>query len=300
MNNSIENLSIDVEKKLYLCRSELSDEMVTAIKKGECLGISFSYGEWPDLSFLKELEPPLQRLSALSENIDWQSVSELSDLQVLRVDRAIKKKVNFSSLTNLAHLRYYWDKKNADNVFSLQGIECLQVYGAKALDFSIFENMTSLKKLEIVRGSFTNLDGIGALKGLKSLRLENMTKLEDISALNDAHSLISLAISSCSRVNIPDAFSGLKQVRKLTMLKIKQLESLKFLKSLTSLEALGIFEMSIKSGDVRCLSELSSLKSIRMDSRRHYNMDLDEFESELIARYGDFELDIDKELGLSY
>ena len=218
----------------------------------------------------------------------------------MRVDGVIKEEVDFSRLEGLKSLEYFWDKKNKESVFSHDGIEHLIVHGVKADDFSVFENMGSLKRLEIIRGSFKNTDGIENLTKLKSLQLNNMSKLEDISAINQLNGLLDLGFGSCNKISYPQDVSGLKSLREFSMLKQKHVDSLAFISSLPKLEVLKAFEMSIKDGDIRFLQDISSLKVLLMDAKRHYNIDVNDFEKKLKDKYGDFEIDIFNEISIDH
>ncbi len=269
----------------------MTESMLKAIKSSNCLSIGFSRGQWPDLSFLVDLSPGLKRLRVQSTDMDWESICQLASLEQLRIDGEVKEKVDLSKLKGLKSLEYYWGTKNFQSVLEHKGIEHLIIYGAKAQDLSIFQDMSSLKRLDIVRGQFESLNGVEDIPNLRAIKLNDMTKLVDVSALNELPNLIYLGLANCNKVQLAQSYSGLKQLKELSLLKQKNVQSLEFVASIPNLEVLKVFEMSLKGGDLSFLTKMKHLKSIRMDMKKHYSLDVKELSMKLKKSFGDYEVD---------
>ena len=294
----IENVVINRNKNHCSCSELLIDEMIEIIKTGGFTSLGFLRGNWPDLSFLLDLNQDIVHLSCQPENIDWDTIMQLTTLRSLTINGAVKQKINFNDLPNLKKLEYYWHKNNANSLFLHEGIEELDFYNLRVNDMSSFENMKSLKSLGIIRGTMASLDGLDKIHSLKLLSLSCVSKLENVSALNHENQLLYLAFYSCNKINFLKEMCGLKKLLYFGLCRQKNIESLNFVKSFPSIEMLGIFEMSVKNGDLMFLNELPYLKSLRMDKKRFYNVDVDVFTDELKAKYGNFDLNFRQMLQL--
>lgn len=295
---AIENITINRDKNHCSCSESLSNEMIKVIQTGGFTSLGFSRGKWPDLSFLLDVNQAIVHISCQPEDIDWNTIMRLTSLKSLTINGAVKHKIDFNHLPNLKKLEYYWHKNNVNSLFLHEGIEDLEFYNLRTEDMSSFEGMINLKSLEIVRGTLTRLEGVDKVKNLKLLSLHSTSKLEDISALNKPNKLLSLSFYSCNKIAFSKEITGLKQLRHFGLCKQKNIESLAFVKSFLSLEELGIFEMSVKNGDLMFLNELPNLKSLRMDKKPFYNVDIDAFEEKLKDKYGDFSLNFPQILQL--
>ncbi|MBF7073943.1 hypothetical protein ISG33_11080 [Glaciecola sp. MH2013] len=300
VDNSVPNLYVNIDEKYCNCDDSLSDEMLAKIQEVGCTSIRLGRGTWSDLSFLKALNPKIKSLSVSvwEFDIDWTSIFELSELEVLKVDGHIKQKVDFLQLPNLKRVLYWWDNKNADSLCRHTGIEQMELYGAKTLNLNCLEKMTALKQLELVRGQIKNLEGVERIKQLATLRLIEMTKLEDISQLNQAGWLLCLDVRCCNKLSFPESLEGLKSLMELNLLRQKHLDSLAFLLTLPSLEVLRVFEISIKGGEVGDVAKIPTLKLLNMDSRRHYNIDIKALSNKLHEQFGDYKIPYLETFGL--
>ncbi|WP_221798973.1 hypothetical protein [Oceanobacter mangrovi] len=289
---NVENFNFYPDDQHGSCTVGLSDEMIRAIKKSKCISLSIWKGSWHDLSFLSELDPPLKRLRIQSDNVDWKGVEKLSVLNRLSISGVVKEKMDFHCLTGLTSLEYHWDKKNSDSVFSHSCLEELKIYGVNDFDLSRFRGLESLESLEIIRGRIRSLSGIGELSELRALRLNDLRSLEDVSDLKKLQHLWCFHVGSCNKLDACD-ISGLNNLKELGLLRQKNISDLSFLNLLPGLEVFMALEMSILSGDVKILSTLPRLKSIRMDQKRHYNLNLNELKSRLRDEYGDFKVELE-------
>jgi len=288
IDNTIENLTVVISKQHFGCRVGLSSEIISKMKKEGCSSITLQYGEWPDLSPLTELSPPLKRIRTQSENVDWNSIMQLENLIELSINGPVKEKIDFKKLKRLKGLKYMWGKNNFESVYEHEGIEFLSLYGAKETDFRCLDGMKSLKELEVVRGNFSSLEGLQSLPNLESIDFNASTKLTDIDALKEMGRLLKLGFSSCNKVEFPDKFEGLTKLRHFSMLRQKNVDSLKFIEGAKQLEVLMFFEMSIKDGDLSFLESMKNLKQLRGDNKRHYNFDIKKYKEKLLEKYGDY------------
>lgn len=297
-DSSINNLLIDRVSKNFICKNNMTKEMKLEIQKGDCRRLVLGIGDWGDLDFLSDLSKPIESLVIKSDNIDWNSLVKLTQLKELFIDNPIKEKVDFSLFKSLIALNYHWDKKNIDSVLSLPNIEHLIIWGGKEDNFSGFKKLSSLKYLEVIGGRFNSVEHLAELKNLKALFLARLTKMEDISELSDLIGLQCLSIQSCNKIKFPSSLSKLKELKKLSLIKQKNFESINFIKSYEKIEILHVFEMAVDDGDLSFIKSIPSLKRIKIEPKKHYNLDTKKLNMETISKYGEYDKSVSELIGI--
>ena len=148
---------------------------------------------------------------------------------------------------------------------------------ALELDLSGLKNCTALEEVKIdnipcgppdgERSPVTGLDFLAGLPNLKTLTLENMTYLRDVSALGTLPALEELTIKDCGRVTDISALAGASALR---CLKIENDHPIRDFSPLGACRALQ--EVSIDSDklfDTSFLSDLPALNSAHLNNSAH-------------------------------
>lgn len=282
----------DESQGVLTLKGVMTDKMKEFILSGKFHRLVLSYGKWEDLKFIADENIEFKSILLRSPFIDWSSISKMISIERLILDGKLKPKIDFSELTNLRELDIHWEGKKTEGMLKLKNLKILTIYGYKGNDLELFHELISLEELEVVRGSIVSLSGLQALKSLKRLDLFNVNKLVNVDELNHMDSLIKFGIESCNKIIFPKFFNGLGSIIQINLCRLKGFNSLKIFEKLKTLESLNVYEMKVEDGDIEIVKEFNGIKSMRIDQKRHYNMDVDAYKKELIDKYGEIEVRI--------
>lgn len=277
------------ETDTLILKGYLTNEAKSLILSGDYTRVVFSYGKWEDLNFFSTEQVHLKYILIRSLYVDWDSISEISGLETLILEGKYRQKIDFSKLINLRELHIHWEPKYSKEILKLRHLRSLTLYGYNGEDLREFNQLESLEKLELVRGNVVDFSGIENIKSLKHLELSYMSKLKSIDGLEKLNNLTRLVIESCNNIEFPEFIEGLDAVKEISVCRLKTFKSLDIFKKIKTLECLDVLEMKVEDGNIEILKDFNSLKTIRMDQKRHYNMDVNAFKKELNDKYGDFD-----------
>lgn len=165
---------------------------------------------------------------------------------VLRLQREKKSHKGVRSLKSLRTLwAYAVDQQFLDEICELDNLELLAIEKVTAKDFSGLGSLKKLKKLIIENGTpLERLDWIAALPELNGLSISNCKKLHDLQPLADCVQLRSLGVEG-----------GMWEPMKV--------HSLQPLSKLKGLEYLFLTNLEVSDGSLLPLTHLSNLKVIQ-------------------------------------
>lgn len=222
--------------------------------------------------------------------VDWKAIEAIESLKVLRTWENLGTKIDYTKLPNLEELWVHGSDKFINSVYELENLEYLRIAGWKELDFSKLAKLKNLKHLELVDSrKLESLEGASKLKNLKNCELMCCSKLINIDELNNCPNLNYLKISGCHRIEYPASFKGLTNLQKLRLGMNKKFQSLLPFAECKNLEFLQVVEMRIEDGKLGFIKELPNLKAIRIQPKRHYDIDVNVFEEVLRDKYGDYQ-----------
>lgn len=179
-----------------------------------------------------------------------------------------------------------------DHLHTCEGLEDLCIGRYRELNFDpLPDSLARVTRLRFVlrMTRLVSLDGVDRLANVKWLDISYAPRLADITAiagLRDAP-LAWLAIDNCRKVTALEPLGALETLKYLSVSEGGDVQSVAPLRPLQSLEELHLHSSTrIADGDLTPLLELSSLKELRLASRRHYRPPVQEIEEALAARLG--------------
>ena len=156
------------------------------------------------------------------------------------------------------------------NYNTVKSLKTIGISGYKESDLTNMFSSLSLDSLMIIQCGIKSLEGLQKSDKMKCLYLYHNRSLQDITALRKVKdSLRTLRIDNCSKIK---DFSVLSELENLEMLELSggnQLPSLDFIKSMRNLKTF-VFNVNVLDGDLSPCQNLSYARSLR--ERRHYNL----------------------------
>ena len=152
-----------------------------------------------DLSILAEM-PFLRGVEIYDwEVTDVRIVEELPNLEVLGLQIKRTKPIDFSRLPNLRVALLTWCK-GFEGVFSVPGLEYLNVSNFPLEDLRPLSALQSLRRLSLTSRKLRSLAGIADLRLLEDLDLYDCRVLEDDDGLEILPNLKKLEIDECNKL----------------------------------------------------------------------------------------------------
>lgn len=148
-------------------------------------------------------------------------------------------------------------------------IEELIIRESSGFVFSDLESIPSLKKITLIQVKLDKLDGVGAFNCLRELKIDYCSKLTDVSALKDCHSLEVLEFEGCKHISDVSCLSSLKNLRELRLINCGEIPSLKFIEEMDRLKFLAFINTNVIDGD---LTPCMRLEYAGTHDKRHYNI----------------------------
>lgn len=134
----------------------------------------------------------------------------------------------------------------------------------KIKDISALSELTNLRTLKLERNDLTDISALSDLTNLSALYLNGNSNLEDIGAVKNLTSLVTLEIGSTG-VSDLSALAGLTKLKTLNA-PGNGISDLTPLKNLTNLEILNLKNNQVT--DISPLSGLTRMKELTLDSNR--------------------------------
>lgn len=179
--------------------------------------------------------------------------------------------VDFSRIEGLESLKINVNKGtlNYHRIDSLRSLSIGDFTGANRDLTDLFDS-TELDTLQLIEGKTVSLNGIERAPKMQYLDISYNRQLEDISALSKVkHSLKSLNIFNCGKINDFSVLYELENLEKLEIWGSNTIPNLEFVKHMPNLKTLFL-EINIADGDITPCINLRSAKL--MKNRRHYNL----------------------------
>ncbi|MGX5202405.1 hypothetical protein [Aliikangiella sp. IMCC44632] len=263
-------------------KDNLSEEIVNYIAKEPFDKLSLSYGSWQDVGRLIPHKKKIKYLSVESDDVDWQSLSELSYVERLFIGGRYKCELDFSKLNRLKYLNTDWNDGYEKSLKNLNKLKSLVIRGYREVDFSTLESMEDLEFLEIVSTrSLSSLAAIQKFKNLRYVDIHNCGKLTSVQELVELPKLESLWLNKCKKSTDYSKLSGLKEIKELFIGgEMHDLQWIRSLKSLTKLR----FNCKLEDGDLDFLNDMPNLKLIVFNDKRNLSVKLRDIQKRLEER----------------
>lgn len=243
--------------------------------KVDSLYLNYALG-WQDnnVSFLEGLGH-LKKLKIIAHKIEnLKVINQLYNLRYLSLDVGSQSKdsIDFANFSELKECSFHW-LKGSRNLSCCQTLEKIFLYDYPSQDMETVFKLKNLRELHVVSSRrIDNIDGIDQLGLLTHLELSYLHKLSCIFPLSTLKKLTHLEINSCKKINNIEALSTLINLKILLLENLDDIISLKPLKSCINLEYLGFTNSTkILDGDFDFLKELTQLKTIVYQNRKHYS-----------------------------
>jgi Leucine-rich repeat (LRR) protein len=230
-----------------------------------------------DLLFLAEL-PQLRSFKIIDLKISSvDPIHFLHELRALEVITYSQTAIRFSAFPRLEECALEWHPK-ASSLFDCTTLKKLFVNRYQGKDAALFARLVNLESLAILNAPVENLHGLGALKGLRFLRLANLKKLTSLAGIEKLVNLEELEIHTCRAIGSIEEVGSLSRLRKLYLNNDGDIESLKPLEKLNCLESVLFYESTnILDGDLSPLLHQKNLSRVSFQNRPHYSHRREEF-----------------------
>lgn len=201
-------------------------------------------------------------------------LSGLSKLELLTYSNT---PINFNAFPNLVECSFEWIK-GSDSLFKVSNVQKLFVNTCNKKNSDIFSELVNLEELSILNSSIEDIQGLSALKHLKTLRLGNLKKVTSLHGIQNLLELEELEIQKCKGISSISEVFYLNNIRRLLLNDLGNIETIKGIDNLIKLENLLFYESTnIIDGDLFPITRLASLNKISYQNRKHYTHKREEF-----------------------
>jgi hypothetical protein len=257
-----------------------SPEMAGFLTSNEVVELELNEGKgWrgDNLGFLSELTH-LRALKVIDLRIpSVKPIHYLHELLALDVITYCKTEINFEAFPLLQECALEWRPK-ATSLFDSKSLRKLFLNRYKGKDTAVFGRLSALESLAILNAPITDLHGLSALRGLRSLRLGDLRCLTSLAGIEPLHNLEELEVHTCRRLTSIEEVGALSRLRRLHLNNDGNIDSLKPLNRLGCLEAVLFYESTnIVDGDLSPLLLQRHLSRVSFQNRRHYSHRREQF-----------------------
>jgi hypothetical protein len=255
-------------------KREWGPEVAAAMKKRRIPALEANYAwGWKNdgCEFLREV-PWLRGLVLIAGTIeDLSPVSELLDLERLKLSCHSRRSLDFSGLKRLQSCSINW-LPGGESVFRCEGLESLYLDGVKGAQLAGISELKSLKKLTIANSNLNSLAVLDGLCQLEKLELLNCRKLTLLDGLECFQRIKWLSIDGSKPIQDFRAVSELPDLEVLNLSGSGKIKSLAFLRPLKKLRAFSFAgsTTSVEDGDLSPLEDLPELSMLMFGPRKHY------------------------------
>ena len=197
------------------------------------------------------------------------SLQSLKLLEFVELDDEIKVPYQIE-MTHYPQLEYF--KGNFLRVRNLEqciNLKTLCLRNINQSNLLVLSNLRELDTLEIVESEISNLYGIETKEKLQCLYLHYNRKLQDISKLTHVkQSLKTLVIENCTKIKDFSVLNELENLEHLKLIGSNNLSDLSFLKNLKNLKTF-IISMNVLNGDLSLCLDIPYV--FIQKGRMHYN-----------------------------
>jgi hypothetical protein len=237
---------INEEQQGISIRESSSDEFLKFFQTFNCTRLYFSF-YWKSgiINLINTgIDSKIRELSFISTSVAQPLIkfeahkNYFPKLVKLRLEGGLN--FQFPSLKNSYELKWIlidYDKKNFSNWTSLINKNQIIDLRVNSLDskhlFSLLGDFTSLIKLTLANGKFTNLDGIENFNHLKTLNLTNCRRLSDATSILNSKSLENLKVEMVTKIKNWDFLAKNKNLRCVSL---ETAESIEFFRDLPNID----------------------------------------------------------------
>ena len=162
------------------------------------------------------------------------------------------------------------DFRSGTGFQKVKDLELLKIFDCNKEDLREYFCSEKMKYLMIYDSRLRNLDHIETAPNLKWVQLEDLKRLEDISALEHiAESVEALCISGCPKVKDFSVLEKLVNLRHLELTGRNEIPSLSFLNQMPQIQTF-LFSMNVLDGDLTPCMKIPYVYCER--NRKHYNL----------------------------
>ena len=135
-------------------------------------------------------------------------------------------------------------------------------YGKEVVNFADVANPTEIERLEIGFCNVKDLTGIACLRGLRQIHIHYCRMLEDISHIEDLHTLVQINLFSLPKVEINLNVTKLPNLKSLSYTTVNGLLTIRGIDELTQLTHLGLSRAKVQDEDYSPIVRSKSLKRV--------------------------------------
>ena len=197
-----------------------------------------------DFSFY-QLIPSLRKLSIASYlTKDFTPLLANCELTSLGIEETKSVATDLSFIRKFSKLEsLYIDgmKKGLESISELSELKTLTLRGVKMKDLDIIHGLNKLRELNLLYGSYKNLDGIANLADLEVLEISRTRQIPNYNFLNSLSNLRSLCFEGMSQLERLPSLRGLKNLTKIQIDNNSRLADINSVSELQSLQEFLLF-----------------------------------------------------------
>lgn len=216
MDSTVERLVGRDGRRKLVFYGQFEPEFVQELRKDKIDDIIFSSGIWSDLRWVADSGVHVSRIIINEPFESYRGLEQINGLRELSIQGTLKG-VDVTELRELSSLEVDWSRALGGKLSSLP-LQSLTLTSYCRENADEFGRISSLKKLDLRRGTIQTLAGLEQCHSLEHLELALLTKLRDISAIGALSCLKVLKIEKCSKI---DDFTALVRLRNLEYLHIE-------------------------------------------------------------------------------
>lgn len=208
------------------------------------LGLHVFWYDTIDFSFL-DLIPSIKILSITSYlTADFTPLLKIPNLKKISIGETKSTDVDLSFISEFKNLdSLYIDgmKKGLDSISKLSLLKVLTLRGIKLSSLDLIIGLKNLRELNLLFGSYKNLDAISTIVNLEKLEISRTRQIPNFDFLDFLTNLKSLCFEGMSKMERLPNLQGLKALRKIQIDNNSRLIDISAIEQLKNLEQLVLF-----------------------------------------------------------
>jgi len=177
-------------------------------------------GRWGDMGFLAEFAGHIKEIVVTNLDARADGIGSLSALRALNVNLKTKKPVELSRLQLLERCSLHWHPAYAQELFALPRLDSVLIIGYSGTDFTGITESSSVRRLRLSSPKLFNFDGIGALKALRHLTVQQARQLTSLDGVDELASLESICLEGAKLVTSTAALQGMRALNHLALINV--------------------------------------------------------------------------------
>jgi len=175
---------------------------------------------------------------------DFSPIRNYVDLIEFGVEETKSTAVDLKFISEFKNLKkFYVDgmKKGLESISKLEYLETLTLRGIKLPDIEIIRNSKNIRELNLLYGSYKNLDAIAAQENLEELEISRTRQIPNYNFLNSLSNLKKIKFEGMSEICILPSLKGLISLRKIIIDNNSRLIDINTVKELKTIETFLLF-----------------------------------------------------------